>query len=639
MRLKTSCFNKTVYRKNLTRFAPVWGCYTLCLVVAILLLYGNSGTMRRFHFANHMTQLDEIMAVVNLIYAPIVAQLLYGDLYSSRMCNMLHAFPMRREHWFLTNFLSGITFSVVPTAVMCSLALPLLAGSIFAGAASLSMYVFLASNLQFICFFGMAVFCAMLVGNRFTMVAAYGLLNAGALIVYWLIDTVYTPMLYGVITPNQLMQNLTPIYHMTNVPYIQSNMELYQLMEIFGDELKGATATFTLSEEWYRLWILAGVGLAFAALGLLLYRIRDLECAGSAVAFPILRPVFEVVCAVFVAAAAQFFLYNFLGMRQQTLTLFLVLVVGLVAGWFIGKMLTEHTTRVFTLQNIRGLAALASVFAVSLWLTHIDILNIETRLPDAEKIAKAVFCGREFTEEEDIRNILTFQADALENRAEQAGCYVLADGEWILHTSENYDKFNKDDPDNQYTYVDRQTLTYELDSGKQIRRAYNIWVDNDYVSSEAGRIAESYLTQWESVNSLDYTINNVLYKRLELILANVENVYVGYINSEIPQEETSKKLAKDVESLVAALKADCAEGNMAQSHYYHHGSFRYESDYEESGYGHTPYIDIQIEGKNNDKTLFWWVEIYPDCHHTLQWIEDHGGLAAEILEEDFMNVA
>ena len=637
MQLKTSCFNKTVYRKNLTRFAPVWGVYTLCLVVAILLLYGNGGTMRRFHFANHMTQLDEIMAVVNLFYAPIVAQLLFGDLYSSRMCNMLHAFPLRRESWFLTNFLSGVTFSVVPTAIMCTLALPLLAGSIFAGAGSLSWYVFLASNLQFVCFFGMAIFATMLVGNRFTMLAAYGLLNAGAMIVYWLIDTVYTPMLYGVITPNQLANNLTPMYHMTNVPYIQSGMDLYQLREIFGEELKGATATFTLSGEWYRLWILAGVGLVFSLLGLLLYRIRDLECAGSAVAFPILRPVFEVCCAIFVAAAAQFFLYNFFGMRQQTLHLFLVLVVGLVAGWFIGKMLTEHTSRVFTLKNFRGLAALAAVFAVSLWLTHVDILKIETRLPDARKIKTVKFAGREFTEEEDIQNILAFQTDALENRAEQAGCYVLANGEWLLHTSENYDKFDPEDPNNQYTYTDRLTLTYEMDSGKRIARCYNVWVDNDFVESEAGRIAESYLTQWDTINSRTITINNVEYNRLDFILDNVEDVYVGHIIGGDQYEETSKKLAKDVDSLVAALKADCAEGNMAQSHYYHHGTFRYEAEYEESGYGYTPYIDVQIEG-GKGRTAGWWVEIYPDCRHTLRWIEDHGGLAVEILEEDLMNL-
>ena len=572
MRSRTSCFNKTVFKKNLLRFAPVWGVYTLCLVVAVLLLYSNGGTMKQFHFAYHMTQLEEIMAVVNLLYAPIVAQLLFGDLYNSRMCNMIHAFPLRRESWFLTNVISGLTFSFVPTLIMALLSFPLLAGSIFEGAMSLGWWIFLASNLQFVCFFGMALFCVMVVGNRFTMLAAYGLLNAGAMIAYWLIDTVYTPMLYGIITPTQLAWNLTPLYHMTNHPYIQTMNNLYELREIFGEELQGAVATFTITEHWWRLWVLAGAGLVFALLGLVLYKIRNLECAGSAVAFPILRPVFQVCCAVFVAAAAQFFLYNFIGMNQRN---FLILSVGLVTGWFIGKMLTEHTTRVFNLQNCYGLAALAAVFAVSLWMTHVDIFRVETRLPEAEKIKYVQFGGRKYTEQEDIDNLLRLHADALEHRAESSGTYVLVDGEWVYYIDTNSHLIDEENPDNQYTYVDSVTLTYELESGKLIKRRYTIWTDTEYVESEAGRISESYLTQWDTVNSRTVTIDGVEHKRLDLILKNVEGIHVDYMeNSDRNLDELAKELAEDADSLIAAIKADCAAGNMAQNYLYHSGSFR-----------------------------------------------------------------
>ena len=631
MRSKTSCFNKTVFKKNLLRFAPVWGVYTLCLVVGILLIYGNGGVNKRFYFAYHMADMVTIMAVVNLLYAPIVAQLLFGDLYSSRMCNMLHAFPLRRESWFLTNVLSGLTFSVVPTLIMALLSFPLLAGSIFEGAFALSGWIFLASNLQFICFFGMAVFCVMVVGNRFTMLAAYGLLNAGAAITYWLINTVYTPMLYGVITPEQLMNNLTPVYHMVRQPYIQITTDFYQLRELFGDDLKGAIATYTITENWWRLWVLAGVGAAFSLLGLVLYKLRDLECAGSAVAFPILRPVFQVCCAVFVAAAAQFFLYNFLGMYQRN---FLILTVGLVTGWFIGKMLTEHTTRVFNIHNFCGLAALAAVCAVSLWLTHVDILRIETRLPEAEKIKYVQYAGQKFTETEDIDNILRLHADALEHRAEDAGTYVLIDGQWIGCFGENYDKYVKDVEDSskfQYTYVDNVSLTYEMESGKLIKRRYNIWTDTEYVDSEAGRISESYLTRWDTVNSRTVTIDGVEHKRLDLILKNVEGIHVDYMeNSGRNLDELAKELAEDADSLIAAIKADCAAGNMAQNYLYHSGSFRIENEYSETGYNNLPEIGISISGEEYS----WWVSVYPDSEHTLRWLENHGVLMAEITDQE-----
>ena len=621
MRLKTSCFNATVYRKNLARFAPVWGVYGLSLVVGILLLYSNGGTAKAFHFASHMTQLVEIMGVVNLCYAPLIAQLLFGDLYNSRMCNMLHAFPLRRENWFITNVLSGLTFSLVPTAAMCLVALPLLAGSIFEGATSLAFWIFLAGNLQFVCFFGMAVFAAMCVGNRFTMAAGYGLLNAGALIAYWLIDTVYTPMLYGVITPTQLMSKLTPMAHITEYSYIKTSASLYDLRELFGNDLKGAVATFTITGEWWRLWVLAAVGVVFALLGLVLYRHRDLECAGDAVAFPVLVPVFQVLCAIFVAAAAQMFLCTFTGMSEQS---FLVLTVGLVVGWYIGKMLLERSTRVFTLKNSYGLAALAAVFAVSLWMTHVDLFRIETRLPQAESIKSVTFGGRQFEEQADIENFLRLNRDALENRNENWGTFVWVDGEWIQHIDTNADRIDEENENNRYTYVDSVNLVYELHNGKLIRRRYNIWMDNQYVSSEAGRIANDYLTRWDTINSRTITVNGVEYNRLDYVLQNVKSLYVDYME----EGDLQTKLAteENVRSLVAALQADCAEGHMAQNDYYHTGYFRMEEEAVEKGYYDFTSLGISIGGKE----YTWWISIYADSRHTIKWLKDHDLLVPEV---------
>ena len=53
MRQKISFFNKTIYKKNLIRFAPVWGLYTLCLVMGVALLYSNGGILKQYHFATN----------------------------------------------------------------------------------------------------------------------------------------------------------------------------------------------------------------------------------------------------------------------------------------------------------------------------------------------------------------------------------------------------------------------------------------------------------------------------------------------------------------------------------------------------------------------------------------------------------
>ena len=55
MKSKTSFFNKTVFKKNLTRFAPVMAVYTLCLILGMMMLYQNNEEMgRTFWFASRM---------------------------------------------------------------------------------------------------------------------------------------------------------------------------------------------------------------------------------------------------------------------------------------------------------------------------------------------------------------------------------------------------------------------------------------------------------------------------------------------------------------------------------------------------------------------------------------------------------
>ena len=79
MRSKTSWFDKTIFLKDLTRFAPLMGLYALCLLAGAALMASNDG-VSFFYARNVMECLHLVMPVVNLFYAPVVATLLFGDL-------------------------------------------------------------------------------------------------------------------------------------------------------------------------------------------------------------------------------------------------------------------------------------------------------------------------------------------------------------------------------------------------------------------------------------------------------------------------------------------------------------------------------------------------------------------------------
>ncbi|MGM9660800.1 MAG: hypothetical protein ACI3WQ_09400 [Faecousia sp.] len=618
MQSKTSCFNRAVFRKNLTRFAPVMALYTLLLMLMLLMAQNQSGTsVPEYYFLNQVDGVIQLMGPINLIYAALMAQLLFGDLYTSRMCNALHAMPLRRESWFVTNVASGLVYSLVPTAVATVILIPMLMKTIFVGAWKIAFWYFLAANLEFICLFGIAVFSAMLVGSRFTMVAGYGLINCGAEILYWLVDTVYTPMLYGMVTPSSLAYRLTPLYYM--VQRFVKPEEIRKYTDDFGRLIPGVRGTYGMTEAWNALWVLAAVGIVFAVAALVLYRRRNLECAGDAVCSRKLIPVFQVLSALFVAVAAEFMLCEFFGRDMSYLT-FVFLFAGLIVGWFAGKMLVERSARVFQLRNWIGLGILAVVLAVTLGLNKLDILNLEYRKPALEDIASVKIStnySQDYTMEEqsDFETALKFHTLALEDRVEESGTYVLEDnGEYVLYYESNYRYRDDDAPWPETRNAARVRLTYTLKNGREVCRNYNVWVD-----SPAGQIVKELMSRWDAVNyqTLNWDGKD---KTLPVVLGTFQKINCTTLVDECPDNLKNRAAA---ESLLRAIQADCEEGNMAQDPRFHKGVFVIPN-------GREPYETESIYLSLRGEEYSWSLEIYPECAHTLRWMRDNGMMSESV---------
>ena len=195
MKSRISYFDKTIFKKNLTRFAPAWGLYTIYLLLGLVTLIDDAGDI---WFAPNVCDLVQILCMLTPCFALLCAQLLFGDLYNARMCNALHALPLRRETWFMTNVVSGFVFHLIPTVIFAVLAaLYALVGCYPGDWLAAAMWL-LGVNLQFTCFFGIAVLSAFCVGNRFAQAVVYGILNFAAALVGWMLDTIIIPMYYGI---------------------------------------------------------------------------------------------------------------------------------------------------------------------------------------------------------------------------------------------------------------------------------------------------------------------------------------------------------------------------------------------------------------------------------------------------------
>lgn len=612
MQSRTSFFNGAVFRKNLTRFAPVMALDTLLLVIMIMLAWSRPGENRSYYFIDQVSRLISLMGCVNLVYGAVVAQLIFGDLFNSRMCNALHAMPLRRECWFVTNVASGLVYSLIPTAVATLVLLPLLTKTIFVGAWKLAFLFFLAANLEFICMFGLAVFSVMMVGSRITMVAGYGLLNFGAPICYWLVDSIYSPLLYGVITPNGLAEKLFPLQYMSRSLV---DTDASGIFDSFGRILTGAQATYSLTEGWRSLWWLALAGIVFTLAALILYKHRSLECAGDAVCSRKLIPVFQVLSALFVAVAAEFFLAELVGLDEnQEILKYVLLFIGLLVGWFAGKMLVERSARVFQLRSFVGLGILAAVLAASMGLTKLDVLRLDERLPAQEDIESVYldYNGATFTDSSDIAKVLQLNKLVLEDRLpyNQGSAFVLENGDYVSIQDSQAAYWQEGDPIPQQRLRDDLTLGYTLKDGRVIRRKYSFWVD-----SQQGQIAKSLLSRWEAVSTRYTYVNGEKKETLSLLLNEVDDIYCS-LGSGRNRDFTREQ----AESLIQAIQADCLAETMAQRSQYHDGIFKYLN------YEGTPSEDDCIYLSLSCENYGWSICVYPDSANTVRWLRDNGYL-------------
>ena len=603
MKSRTSSFNSTVFKKNLTRFAPLWGAYLIFMVLALISIAND-----RFAFYRLQSVRDCITAFawLNLLYGGAVAQLLFGDLYNSRMCNALHALPLRRECWFTTHVISGIAFSFLPNLLAVLLGLPML--RLEAGWTA-AFWWLLGVELQYLFFFGVAVLCIMLSGNRLGQLAFYGMINFAGLLAYWLASAVYQPFLHGIKFPEQPFILTSPLAQISSNIHDVLLIDHEEVVTTAGELETYIIHSVSRGNGWGYMAICAGVGL-LALLGAReLYRRRKLECAGDFVAFSAMEPVVTVIVTVFTGGVFHLFADNFrMNLRS------VMLGAGMVVGFFACRMLLERTTRVFCKKAVLFCGSIIAVFGLTVLLTFLDPMGVTRYVPAPEEIESITF-GQGYnlysysnfpytaTDPEEIAQLQQVHKLGISKES-----FVQPGG-----TKEVYTSFDL-------------RLEYKLKNGRTVNRFYSV-----QPKAEAGVILKDFLTRTDCVTGMT---------EQQLLTA------APYIHSVYTQGREGKELdidSLDLEGMLKAIAADCAAGNMAQISGYH-----YPTNYDLLGYENidcvVAYLELGIDRALLEKPVrndarysatlrYMNIRVYASCENTLRWMEENGLLTEEMQRE------
>ena len=194
MKSKTSCFNPGLAKNMLRRRWPAW-----LLFAAVMLSYPIM-VLNRYH--EGAVDLDRILQssatslpVLMLVVGVLAAMLQFGYLYSNRACGLMNTLPIRRETAFGTAYCMGLLPMLLAEllAALVGLGLTFL---IPVKAASVGVWLLL-SVCSTLCFYGVAVFCAMLTGNVLVFPALYFVLNFVGVVVYSCLNLLLERLVYG----------------------------------------------------------------------------------------------------------------------------------------------------------------------------------------------------------------------------------------------------------------------------------------------------------------------------------------------------------------------------------------------------------------------------------------------------------
>ncbi len=560
MRSVTSWFNATLFKKNLTRFWPVWAAYLLIWLFLLpinLLLESNAGyesIQRLIHRDVLKSVIDQGLAMA-VVFALLSAVAVWSYLYNNRSACLMHTLPIKRRGLFLTNFLSGMTFMAGPNLVV--LLLTLLAEAAVGYVEPWNLVVwFISVTLLELFFFCFATFCAMCTGHILGLPALYGIFNALVAGVVALVELTLDQFVYGYaanLTESGLVKFLTPVW------LLSDNVEVrwdFVNGEILYD-------TCWLSGVGFIL-VYAVVGLILAALAWVLCRRRHMERAGDVITVGWMRPVFQYGVAFCCALAGGVVLFEIFRheMPDTAWTMLLFLLICGAVGYFIARMLLEKSFRVF--RCWKGCLPLLGALIVLVCVMEFDLTGYERRVPDMADIEEVHVSGLQTTPYDEASYPVINSADPEVIEAALAVHQSIVDGKteyendtyggaWETSVA-GYEVRTKE-------YVNF-TVIYTLKNGDLLHRDYTVPVyDKDLTTH--GTLGQH----------MDTLVNlpQVVQKGYDLADRSVEDILRMEVSTLYVDREQDSLMRRDVqidpasyEKVYRAVLQDLTEGNIGR---------------------------------------------------------------------------
>ena len=479
MQSKTSFFNGTLFRKNLTRFWPLWGgaSFLGCLfpLAVLLQMMRNSlvfTTPLEFTEAYYNVA-AYALPILSLLYAILCAMLVWSYLYNSRSVGLMHTLPVTRKGLFVTNFISGMAMMLIPYAVTGALCILVsLACGGFEPVGLLVTILCVLGDSFF--YFASATLVAFMVGNVFALPAVYFLLHFLAPLLDWLLNMFAGNFIFGLDSwYSGVVDFLSPTVFLEQQVNVDCTYEEVRTWsEVTGSAVYSDVLTSVTLENFWLIGVYALVGVVFLALAYVLYARRRSESAGDVVAVGWMKPVFRFGLASLAALLGGQALYALFwgsfqdGRYYDALPMAVCMLVAGAIGYYAASMLLAKSLRVFR-KSWKGLILVAVGCIALCCVLRFDLLGVSRRVPEASQVEKLEFYAADNT-----YRLYPGEDDALLEQVRSLHKAIVADQDYVR---------TYEDSDRRYLAVSDDTMTetyirfiYTLRNGLKVERRYSI---------------------------------------------------------------------------------------------------------------------------------------------------------------------
>ena len=391
MKSKISCFNKTIFKKNLTLYWPIWVAYLLYMIAVVpVSLYQY---MHGYYYDPSVRQYSALRNVFEFATEPVTifafcvmaVMGVFSYLYTAKNANGIHGLPVTRLELFVTNTVSAFLFLAISELIA------FIAGvfvGISCGVTNIEVLLYMFLYQLGITFFGVAfaTCVAMLTGHILALPVYCVIANYLYVAIRYVVETLILDLTYGLsdLWGMDASYVLSPIYYLSSV--VEANVKYNQTSNVHeGINIEGAGAVGGY----------AVVGIFLFVLAYRLYRRRQLETAGDIIAVGFMKPIFRFGLGIFGGTTAglllsDLFYFETVKYSDERFIIKLVCVIVCnIIGFLAAEMLMQKNFRVFKKHIVIEAFASVAVVAIFMGCIRADVFGLERKLPNADEVVKA----------------------------------------------------------------------------------------------------------------------------------------------------------------------------------------------------------------------------------------------------------